>query len=156
MIGNSLGAQIIVDFAVRYPTQLSAAVLVGLTIDPEARRFSTQVYRLLKDIPREPPSLYWIALTDYVNAGLGRCLQTLRHALEYPIKNKLQWIQVPVLVVRGEYDPIVPQRWTEQASELIPQARWVTIAAAAHAVNFSAPEALAKEVLEFRGLAPVG
>ncbi len=149
VIGNSLGAQVIVDFAVRHPSRLAAAVLVGLTIDPGARRMFTQIGRLLMDIPREPLDLYSTAATDYYRAGLRRCLQTLRHALEDPIVDKLPRIRVPVLVVRGEDDPIVPQRWTDLAAGLIPHARRVTIPRAAHAVNFSAAEDLVKEVLEF-------
>ena len=149
LIGNSLGAQVIVDFAVRHPSRLAAAVLIGLTIDPEARRMATQIGRLLKDIPREPPGLYWTAATDYLRAGFRRCLQTLRHALHDPVAEKLPQIRVPVLVTRGEQDPIVPQQWTWQAAGLIPQASLVTIPSAAHAVNFSAAEKLVREVLEF-------
>lgn len=149
LIGNSLGAQVIVDFAVRHPSRLAAAVLVGLTIDPEARRMSTQIGRLLSDIPREPAGLYWTAATDYLRAGFGRCLQTLRHALEDPIVDKLPRIRVPVLVTRGEHDPIVPPQWTGRVTELIPHACQVTIPDVAHAVNFSAPEKLVREVLEF-------
>ncbi|MES2657967.1 MAG: alpha/beta hydrolase [Verrucomicrobiota bacterium] len=149
MIGNSLGAQVIVDFAVRHPSRLAAAVLVGLTIDPEARRMMIQIGRLLRDIPREPPALYWMAATDYLRAGFPRCLRTLRHALEDPVVDKLPRIQVPVLIVRGEHDPIVPGWWTEYAAALIPQARRVTVPHVAHAVNFSAAEELVKVVLEF-------
>ena len=149
LIGNSLGAQVIVDFAVRHPSRLATAVLVGLTIDPEARRMFTQIGRLLMDIPREPPGLYWTAGTDYCRAGFRNCLQTLRHALDDPIVDKLPRIRIPVLVVRGEHDPIVPQRWTELAAGLIPHASQVTISHAAHAVNFSAAEELVGEVLEF-------
>lgn len=153
MIGNSLGAQVIVDFAVKHPSRLAAAVLVGLTIDPEARRVSTQIVRLLRDIPREPAALYRIAVTDYFRAGFRRCLRTLRHALADPVADKLPGIQVPVLLVRGERDPIVPQRWNELAAERIPHATSVTIPDAAHAVNFNAGEALVEEVLGFlRGM----
>ena len=151
LIGNSLGAQVIVDFAVRHPSRLTAAVLVGLTIDPEARRMFTQIGRLLRDIPQEPPGLYWTAASDYYRAGFGRCLRTLRHALEDPIEHKLPQIHVPVLVARGEHDPIVPAEWTERAAESIPDASRVTIPRVAHAVNFSAAEELVKEVLEFYG-----
>jgi pimeloyl-ACP methyl ester carboxylesterase len=149
LIGNSLGAQIIVDLSARHRSHLAAAVLVGPTIDPEARRLSTQVWRLLTDIPREPPALYRIALKDYFRAGLRRCLKTLRYALVDPVAEKLPAIRVPVLVVRGQHDPIVPQRWTERVAGLIPHAKSVSVPHAAHAVNFSAPEALVKEVLEF-------
>ena len=150
LIGNSLGAQVIVDLAVSHPSRLSAAVLVGLTIDPEARRVSTQIGRLLRDIPREPVALYRIAVTDYFRAGFRRCLRTLRHALADPVADKLPGIQVPVLVLRGEKDPIVPAWWNERAAERIPNATCVTIPDAAHAVNFSAGEALVGEVARFR------
>lgn len=149
LIGNSMGAQVTVDFAVRYPARLTAAVLVGLTVDQEAPRMSTQIGRLLADVPREPWGLYRIAVTDYFRAGFARCLQTLRHALNDPVPEKLPSIPIPVLVVRGEHDPIVPQRWSERAAGLVPDAIGVTISGAAHAVNFSAPEALVEEVMRF-------
>ena len=119
LIGNSLRAQVIVDVAVRYPSRFTGAMLVGMTIDPVPRRLSTQIGRLLLDIPREPPGLYWRAATDYCRAGFRRCLQTLRHALADPIADKLPRVRVPVLLVRGERDSLVPQRWTERAAALI-------------------------------------
>lgn len=149
LIGNSMGAQVVVDFAVRHRTRLTAAVLVGLTVDPEARRMSTQIGRLLTDVPREPWGLYRIAMRDYFRAGFARCLQSLRHALHDPVAEKLAAIRVPVLVVRGEHDPIVPQRWSERAVGLARDARGVTLPGAAHAVNFSSPEGLVNEVLMF-------
>ena len=108
-----------------------------------------QIWRLLTDVPREPLGLYPIAMSDYFRAGVGRCLRTLRHALNDPISEKLPAIGAPTLIVRGEHDPIVPQRWTELAAKLIPGASHVTIPGAAHAVNFSAPEALVKHVIMF-------
>lgn len=150
LIGNSLGAQVIADLAVRHPASLDRAVLVAPTIDPDARRVSTQVLRLLADIPREPAALYPIALGDYFRAGFGRVLQTLRQALEDPVVRKLPQVRCPVLVVRGGRDRIVPAAWVEQAVRLIPQATLVTIPHAAHAVNFNSPECLVAEVLNFQ------
>lgn len=149
LMGNSLGAQVIVDFAVRHRTRLTAAVLVGLTVDPEARRMSTQIGRLLADVPREPWGLYPIAVADYFRAGVVRCVKTLRHALDDPIEEKLPAIRVPLLLVRGERDPLVPPQWSERAAELAPDGWEVTIPGAAHAAHFSAPEALVNEVMEF-------
>ncbi len=149
LIGNSLGAQVIVDFAARHHSRLAAAILVGPTIDPEARRIFIQIRRLLRDVPCEPFGLYGIAVMDYLRSGICRCLRTLSYALEDPITEKLPKIRVPVLVVRGEKDPIAPQQWVEQAAALIPDARWISIPGAAHAVNFNAAEALVTAVLEF-------
>lgn len=150
LIGNSLGAQVIADFAVRYPDRLERAVLVAPTVDPCARRIRTQAVRLLADIVREPVGLYGMGLGDYFRAGFGRILRTLRHALEDPVVEKLPWVRCPVLIVRGGRDPIVPQAWVEQAARQIPRARWVTFPHAAHAVNFNSPALLVEEVLKFQ------
>ena len=149
LVGNSLGAQVIVDLAVRHPELLACAVLVGPTIDPGARRVSTQICRLLADVPREPLPLYPIGLSDYLRAGFLRVLRTLRHALRDPIVEKLPRVTMPVLVIRGGLDPLVPQRWVEQVERLIPRARQITFPGVAHAVNFDAPEKLAAEIFRF-------
>ncbi len=150
LIGNSLGAQVIVDFAARFTDRLDGAVLVAPTVDPQARHVSTQVLRLLADIPREPAALYGIALRDYLRAGFGRVLKTLRHALDDAIVEKLPRLRCPVLIVRGGLDPIVPQEWVDLASRLIQRCDLVTFPLAAHAVNFNSPELLVEEVLKFR------
>jgi 2-hydroxy-6-oxonona-2,4-dienedioate hydrolase len=150
LVGNSLGAQVIADLAVRHPHLVERAVLVAPTVDPLARRVFTQAMRLLVDIPREPMGLYDMGLSDYFRAGFGRVLQTLRHALIDPVVEKLPSVRCPVLVVRGGRDPIVPQEWVEQVARLIPNARLVTFAEAAHAVNFNSPERLVEEILRFQ------
>lgn len=149
LIGNSLGAQVIVDLAARHPERLDLAVLVAPTIDPEAPQVSTQLLRLLADGLHEPFALYWIALKDYLRAGFGRVLQILRHALADPVERKLSLLRCPVLIIRGALDPIVPQRWVEWAVRLIPKSRLVVIPGAAHAVNFNSPDELVLEVIKF-------
>lgn len=121
------------------------------TMDPAAPRAFTQIARLLEDALREPLPLYWIAITDYLRAGLGRALKTLRHALADPVLAKLPLLACPVLVVRGERDPIVPLHWVEMIARLIPSAGLIVIPQATHAVNFNSPEALIAEVLKFLG-----
>jgi len=149
LIGNSLGAQVMVDFAVRYSGQLAGAVLVSPTVDPAARTVTAQTLRLMADVWKEPPSLYWIGLTEYWRAGCRTILRTLRHALADPVLEKLPFIRVPTLLIRGGRDPIVPQAWIEQATRLIPGARLAVLPDAAHAVNYNSPDALAAEILEF-------
>lgn len=149
LLGNSLGAQIIVDFAVSFPEQVERAILIAPTIDPRARSFSRQVARLLLDALREPFGLVAIAAADYLRAGLARGAQTLRYALADRIEDKLPRLHAPTLVVRGGRDPIVPQGWVEDATRLLPHARLICIPAAAHAVNYNAPDELVREVLWF-------
>ena len=74
---------------------------------------------------------------------------TLRHAIQHDICTTLSQIQVPVLLMQGERDPIIPASWMITALGLLPSARLVVIPGAAHAINFNAPEAVTCEVLKF-------
>lgn len=149
LMGHSLGAQVVVDLAVRYPELVARVVLVSPTMDPAALRVPTQVARLLRDSLEEPLRLYWIAISDYLRAGVWRCLRTLRHALADPVERKLPQLACPVLVISGGRDPIVPQPWVDRLVRMIPDARSVAVSMAAHAVNFNSPDILSEEVLNF-------
>jgi pimeloyl-ACP methyl ester carboxylesterase len=36
------------------------------------------------------------------------------------IEAKLPYMHIPTLVVRGENDPVVPQKWAQEVVELLP------------------------------------
>jgi 2-hydroxy-6-oxonona-2,4-dienedioate hydrolase len=149
LVGNSFGCQIIADLAVRHPSRVERAVLQGPTMDPRARAALRQLGRLLLDTPREPPSLLPIELLDYLSAGTARAWRTLRYALEDRIEDNLPRAQMPTLIVRGERDPIAPQRWAEEAARLLPEGWLVVIPGAAHAVNYGAPSEFTRVVRAF-------
>lgn len=149
LLGNSLGSEIIVDLAVRYPKRVERAILVAPPIDRQARSFLRQLARLLLDATREPVSLLPIVISDYLRGGIARGIRTLYYALADRVEKKLPLMQTKTLVVRGERDPVVPQHWAEDVTALLPHARLVVIPSAAHAVNYSAPDELAREVLSF-------
>ena len=148
-LGNSLGCQIVVDLAVRYPQCMEAAVLVSPTIDPRDRTIFGQLWRGFRDLWREPWALWPILVHDYLRTGTRRMYQTLRYALDDPIEHKLPKMQIPTLIVRGDRDTIVPQAWAEEVTTLLPMGRLVVIPQGTHASNFSAPEQLTQAVLEF-------
>src|SRR3712207_3371027 len=120
LLGNSLGCQIIVDFALRHPERISRAVLVGPTMDRRARTALRQFWRLVLDTPREAPSQPLIVVRCYLQAGLRRAWRTLQYGLADPIEEKLPRVRVPTLVVRGARDPIVPHGWAEEVARLLP------------------------------------
>lgn len=148
-LGNSFGCQMIVDFATRYPERVDRAVLTGPPVDPEARTTLGQVFRLLLDAPREKLSLWLLHLPDYMAAGFSRAWQTRRYVLRDRIEEKLPHVHVPVLVVRGSRDPIVPQDWAEEVTRLLPQGRLVVIPGAPHALNYSRPADLVRVAYPF-------
>ena len=91
-------------------------------------------------------------MRDYWQCGLRRLIGTFRYALQDRIEEKLPYVRVPTLVVRGGKDPIVPQRWCEEAVRLLPQGRLVVIPGAGHTVNYNSPVELARVVREFAGV----
>jgi pimeloyl-ACP methyl ester carboxylesterase len=149
LIGNSLGCQVIAHLAERHPERLARAVLVSPTMDPSAPSPRRQIARLLRDVPRERWPLPLIASRDYLEAGAYRGRRTLRAALQDHLADHYRQIRVPGLVVRGERDPIVSAPWAEEVARLLPEGRLVTVPGAPHAVNFSAPDALARIVRPF-------
>lgn len=60
------------------------------------------------------------------------------------IEDKAPRIKAPVLVVRGEHDPIANQRWCEEIARLCPQGRLVIIPGVAHTLCYTAPVQLAE------------
>jgi 2-hydroxy-6-oxonona-2,4-dienedioate hydrolase len=149
LVGNSMGCQVIADLAVRHPGRVERAVLQGPTMDPRARTLPRQAGRWLLDAPREPLSLLPIELLDYLSAGTRRAWRTFRYALEDRIEEKLPHMGVPTLVVRGSQDPIAPQRWAEEATELLPMGRLAVIPGAAHTANYGRAAEFARTVREF-------
>jgi 2-hydroxy-6-oxonona-2,4-dienedioate hydrolase len=153
LLGNSFGCQVIAEVGVRHPALISRAVLQGPTIDPRARTVPRQLLRWAVNSPFEPRPA-WISLgsvvrQDYRDAGVRRVIATFRHALRDRIEDKLPHLDVPTLVVRGARDPIAPQRWAEEAARLLPQGRLVVVPGAAHTMNFTSPDALARVVRPF-------
>jgi 2-hydroxy-6-oxonona-2,4-dienedioate hydrolase len=149
LLANSIGCQIVIELSLRRPELVERLVLVSPTVDAQARSATRSFARLLLDIPHERPSLAFIALLDYLRAGLGRTALTFGYAIQHCIEERLPWVRAPVLVVRGLRDPVVPERWAKEVNRLLPASRLVVIRSAGHAVNHNSPEQLTEVVLEF-------
>jgi 2-hydroxy-6-oxonona-2,4-dienedioate hydrolase len=154
LLGNSFGCQVIADLAARHSGAVSRVILQGPTMDPHARSAARQLARWAANRWREPkvdagPSLGAIVRRDYRDAGLPRVLATFREALRDRIELNLPRITAPALVVRGARDPIVPQRWADEATALLPRGRLLVVPAAAHTMNYTSPDALARATREF-------
>ena len=120
-LGNSLGCQVIVDLAVRYPSLVEAAVLVGPTVDTDGHTMIQQLWRGLRDLVHEPWSLWRILARDYLRTGTRRIYRTFRFALQDDVLKKCPAITAPTLIVRGSYDTIAPARWVEELASVIPK-----------------------------------
>jgi 2-hydroxy-6-oxonona-2,4-dienedioate hydrolase len=141
-VANSLGCQTVTELAVRRPGRLGPLVLVGPTIEPGRRGTPHQLLGLLRDARREPFSLISLATRDVV-PDLGPLLRTMRSALADRIEDRLPLIEQPTVIVYGEADGFVSRAWAEQAAELLPRGRLVTIPGEPHAVHYTRPDLVA-------------
>ncbi len=149
LLGNSMGCQIITQFAVRYPARVKKVILDSPTVDIYHGGMIKQITHALYDLPYEPFTLFPILLHDYLAAGPMNVLQALNDAIHYPMVKQLPKVQVPALVIRGSYDTIVSQKWAEQVARLLPDARLEVVENSAHAGNFDTPAELAGLARQF-------
>ncbi|CAN5822709.1 hypothetical protein BH20CHL1_BH20CHL1_01950 [soil metagenome] len=148
-LANSMGCQVIVEAAVRHPERVRNIVLSGPVVDPRARKPLVQVMRALRVYFYEKPSLIRIHAIDYARLGLRGFVRCMQSMLEYRIEEKLPFLNDPVLVVRGEHDFIVPQRWAEEVAALLPQGHLIVLKGAAHTTNYSTPRKLVRACRAF-------
>jgi 2-hydroxy-6-oxonona-2,4-dienedioate hydrolase len=151
-LGNSLGCQTIANLALRHPELVEAAIFSGPAMNPGANSWR-MAYDLAKDllIVEELP-LAAVILLEFAYAGPWCALRTYHFALNDRALEKYSQIRVPVLVMRGERDPIIPAAWAEQVAGAIPHARpLITVPGTGHCLHYHAPDKLVEIVLPFLG-----
>jgi 2-hydroxy-6-oxonona-2,4-dienedioate hydrolase len=148
LIANSVGCQAATELAAAYPKLVSRVVLTGPTTDPSSRPPWRAVARWLKELPMEA-SMFPVMLRDYWDCGPRRFVGYLAHTGRHEIQDVLPRLSMPVLVLRGERDPIVTQPWAEQVARLAPHGRLIVVPKAAHNLTFLAPSAVAALVDEW-------
>jgi pimeloyl-ACP methyl ester carboxylesterase len=141
VIGISFGSQVAVDLAARHPAAVDRLVLVGPTVDSDARSTARLAFRWARNAPRSSPRLAPTVVHDFIDAGPWRSLRTFRRALEDPVEEKLSGIEAPTLIVRPEKDRLVPEAWTKRVAERIPDSELVVLPKAGHSIG---PKAAAR------------
>ncbi len=148
LVGHSMGAQFAVECAAQQPALAAGLVLVGPVVNDERRSVREQSLDLGLDTLREPPGVNARVLTDYFRGGVGWYLSTLRAMLAYPIERRIATVPCPVVVLRGELDPIAPLPWCLRLAGRAPApSTVVTVPARAHVIPLTAPESVARAAL---------
>jgi 2-hydroxy-6-oxonona-2,4-dienedioate hydrolase len=149
LLGHSLGGPVAAEFTAQSPGRVSRLILVGATIGTRGARAPRQTFGLLRDSVRESPSLLPVILRDYFRAGIRRVVGTDLLADDDDTIATVARLTVPLLVVRGERDVVVPPGDTRQLLHAAPHASFTQIERAAHAVHWNQPAALAAVVSAF-------
>ena len=86
-------------------------------------------------------------LTDYFRGGVGWYTATLRAMFEYPIEERIAAVHCPVVVMRGQADPVARHPWCLQlAANAAGPSRLITVPERAHVIPLTAPDAVVSAV----------
>ena len=149
IVANSFGCQVALMLAQGRPELVGPLTLVGPTVDPSYRAWSTHAVRLALDSVREPPALWRILLTDYARMGSRGLYATAHAALDDRPEDRVASLRQPVLVVRGERDAICTLEWAAECASRAQRGSFAPVAKAAHAAHFSHPLVVARLVESF-------
>lgn len=144
VVGNSMGAQVAVELAIAHPHLVEHLVLIGPTVDAAARGPVPQVGRLLLDATRERPSLLGIAVSDSFLTRRRAVFRYARAALHHRIETRVPLVAAPVLILRGDRDPLVPRAWAQRLATAAPRGSVIEVAGAAHACHHGRPSQVAE------------
>ncbi len=148
-VGHSLGCRLVGELAARHPDRVAAVVLASPAPDPSQRPLVRQAWHLLLDGPREHPSMAMLAVADYLRVGPSWVLRAIGEARRGDGEAIVSSIQQPVLVVRGDRDPLVSPQWAHALVRALPSGELATIPGAPHGLPYSAPGAFAAAVRHF-------
>jgi pimeloyl-ACP methyl ester carboxylesterase len=152
IIGHSMGAQFGAEAAIQAPEQFSHVVLMGPVVDPQRRNILKQAWDLLRDgVGSESWSSNWIVFTDYLRCGPRWYLKELPVMVDYPMEDRVAEVALPVLVVRGERDPVAKGDWARRLAAQA-NAPLAEIPGCGHVVQHLATEKVAEVIRTFAGL----
>lgn len=146
VVGHSMGAQFAIELARQRPDLTDRLVLMGPVVDPERCTVLQQAAALAMDTLFEPPVANALVLTDYLRCGPRWYLQTLPSMMGYRTLERVREVSCPVLVIRGEKDPMARERFSRQLANAAPDGRLLQMPGHAHIVQHSAPRSVAAAI----------
>jgi pimeloyl-ACP methyl ester carboxylesterase len=176
LIGHSAGGQIAAEFAVRRPGEIDLLVLEDPAIlTPGAPEFASAILRnrlfdrlgpwLMKRFARAGDRLLYAAwydkgkitkeILDAYHAPMARenwrvaFFEFLRAAKKATVQNRLSELDLPVFVISGEHDKVVPVEVTFKVTEQIPGHRIYLVPNAGHIPHEEQPADFVRVVSDF-------
>lgn len=147
LVGHSMGAQFAIELARQDPTRISRVVLIGPVVDTAHRTLRAHTVRLVRDALLEPPRTQLVVLFDYIRCGIPWFAIQAAAMRDYPTRDRVADLVQPVLIIRGQHDPIAPAAWCVRLAESIRlSARPVTVARKRHNVAHSDPAGVASAI----------
>jgi pimeloyl-ACP methyl ester carboxylesterase len=161
LVAASLGGKIAIEYAVRYPDEVSRLVLLcpsglgdeeRLPIVEGVRR--NDLKALVDSVFYDPRKLDSKLLLYYQKQFATRkwrtgLLRTIRGTMEHVVRDRLAEVRHPTLLVSGQDDRIVDSATAQEASRLLPQGHYLSIPQCGHAPQMEKPWLINRLVVHF-------
>jgi pimeloyl-ACP methyl ester carboxylesterase len=147
LVGNSMGGHIAIHVAAHRPDVIRSLTLVDSTGIPFAADPRAHLKALA--VPRGMLSFAQILARDLFRAGPGSLAIALARLMRDDARPLLRALRMPVLLLWGESDPLVPLKYARAMNEIIPGSRLVVIPDAGHIPMWENPEVFNRELLSF-------
>jgi pimeloyl-ACP methyl ester carboxylesterase len=173
MVGESFGGMIALDYSAVYPQKISKLIVAApyglwqedLPIENYAKHGFGELPQIFSARPEDPEVREYFPFSKdgdaYLDAAtsftwtLGVATKFLWPIPERGLTRRIHRITVPVQVVWGALDLVIPSGYADLFAELLPNARVNIVEGAGHTVLLDAASAVAKTSLTFLS-EPVG
>ena len=148
LFGHSMGGLIAIGVAAERPELVRSLVLISAVGMP----FRFDPLSHVKTLPKPPyggAGIARVLVPDFFRTGPTSIAIAGTRVLLADIRERMQAVRVPTLLVWGANDPLVPLRYGEAMQEEIAGSRLVVIPRAAHVPMWDAPEEFNEIALSF-------
>jgi pimeloyl-ACP methyl ester carboxylesterase len=148
LVGHSMGGLIAIHVAALRPECLRSLVLVDATGIP----FTLDPRDHLRHLPHPPRGLFSFSRVlawDFLRAGPTSVGVAAARLLREDAREAMSRITVPTLLVWGDRDVLVPERYGREMQEAISEASLVVLPNAGHVSMWDNADAFNQELLDF-------
>lgn len=144
VVGHSMGAQVATELAVTRPDLVRRLVLLGPVTDPAARSAGRQGLRLLRDTRHESLAANLLMLHDWLRCGPRWYAASVPPMVDHPLGDRLALVRCPVVLLRGEHDPVTPRHLLERWAARHPDAVVGEVPGEGHVAMLRSPAEVAR------------
>jgi len=142
IVGQSMGCQIVAHATAQKPRLFQKAILLAPTVNRNERNLVMQGLQLWQDTFHEPLNANMTVFRDYLRMGVGRFIVSAEYMIDDHIEDVLVQNKLPILIVRGTKDKIVPRDWINFLEGTTPHSKAAEIVGAPHLVHYTQPDKL--------------